>query len=599
MSRIQSRDLEWYFFSSLDRKYSNRSRTNRATGGGYWKTTGKDRPVLHGSRTVGMKKTLVYHTGRAPRGQRTHWVMHEYRLVDEGLRDSGVSQDGYVVCRIFQKSGNGPMNGAQYGAPLIEEEWEEDDDMEIKPLDGDAGGLVDVGIQMDDIVKDPEVSFPPENMHHLLVEHHEEQVNGSHLEISTSLRENIVGDQFYMGGVDGCPIAAVAEDDPTLTAGVEGHHLILDQSCILLPENDGYVELNDFMENEDQDQPKNDSLADYVLETCDEDFLINMNGCGDLPEIDVDEFFDMLSETSDIPEPSQMPPLENDVSPQPSNINSSFSKQSDAQFSESNLVSNDALEDIPFAQDSFVPKYDSGPSITDVFKFDKADEMVNYFDATDNYLDFASLGPVGEFELEDFSNFEISDFSDEFDGTIIPTQNAAQKSSYTDAGIVASSSTMLSAPNDMANGKKDDLTVKKDVQKNDQLDKTFTERLANMLNFIPSPPALAAEHPYGAIKSIDQNSTALAASSNFTAGMIHISSFTVTSTANQCYLQKGRAIGFLFSYNTLGKSASLEPAMMMHDGFTRMVLRGGLYLFLFSTLILAGSFKIGLHMCSR
>lgn len=97
MSRIQSRDLEWYFFSSLDRKYSNRSRTNRATGGGYWKTTGKDRPVLHGSRTVGMKKTLVYHTGRAPRGQRTHWVMHEYRLVDEGLRDSGVSQVGVFV----------------------------------------------------------------------------------------------------------------------------------------------------------------------------------------------------------------------------------------------------------------------------------------------------------------------------------------------------------------------------------------------------------------------------------------------------------------------------------------------------------------------
>jgi hypothetical protein len=32
-----------------------------------------------------------------------------------------------VLCRIFQKSGTGPKNGEQYGAPLIEEEWEEED----------------------------------------------------------------------------------------------------------------------------------------------------------------------------------------------------------------------------------------------------------------------------------------------------------------------------------------------------------------------------------------------------------------------------------------------------------------------------------------
>ncbi|KAH7840649.1 hypothetical protein Vadar_019727 [Vaccinium darrowii] len=126
-SKLKTRDLEWYFFSALDKKYGNGSRTNRATERGYWKTTGKDRAVLHRARTVGMKKTLVYHNGRAPRGERTNWVMHEYRLVDETTEKSGIFQDAFVLCRIFQKSGSGPKNGEQYGAPFVEEEWENDE----------------------------------------------------------------------------------------------------------------------------------------------------------------------------------------------------------------------------------------------------------------------------------------------------------------------------------------------------------------------------------------------------------------------------------------------------------------------------------------
>ncbi|GAB2277307.1 hypothetical protein Dimus_012015 [Dionaea muscipula] len=125
---LKSRDLNWYFFCPRrGNKYANGVRANRATEFGYWKATGNDRTVSHNNHTVGKIKTLIFHRGKPPKGNRTDWVIHEYRLDDSTLAAVGVMQDLYVLCKVFHKSGFGPKNGEQYGAPFVEEEWDDDD----------------------------------------------------------------------------------------------------------------------------------------------------------------------------------------------------------------------------------------------------------------------------------------------------------------------------------------------------------------------------------------------------------------------------------------------------------------------------------------
>ncbi|KAL1821591.1 hypothetical protein DCAR_0418012 [Daucus carota subsp. sativus] len=116
-------EQEWYFFTPRDRKYPNGARPNRAATSGYWKATGTDKPVLSGtgSQKVGVKKALVFYGGKPPKGIKTNWVMHEYRLIPDDrnkykpaadhsdilANKKGSSRlDDWVLCRIYKKKMN-------------------------------------------------------------------------------------------------------------------------------------------------------------------------------------------------------------------------------------------------------------------------------------------------------------------------------------------------------------------------------------------------------------------------------------------------------------------------------------------------------------
>nr|AEO53046.1 secondary wall NAC transcription factor 1 [Oryza sativa Japonica Group] len=121
---------DWYFFSHKDKKYPTGTRTNRATAAGFWKATGRDKAIYSSSNRIGMRKTLVFYKGRAPHGQKSDWIMHEYRLDDPSSAsasvsvnlpsyysssssssspmhgvagDQGAQEEGWVICRVFKK----------------------------------------------------------------------------------------------------------------------------------------------------------------------------------------------------------------------------------------------------------------------------------------------------------------------------------------------------------------------------------------------------------------------------------------------------------------------------------------------------------------
>ncbi|RRT76241.1 hypothetical protein B296_00023818 [Ensete ventricosum] len=124
LARIGER--EWYFYVPRDRKQASGGRPSRTTKRGFWKATGYDRPVRSAADPkwlIGLKKTLVYYEGRAPRGTKTDWVMNEYRLPGPpaSSSDAPPKEEDIVLCKIYRKAAS-MKELEQRAAVALEEE---------------------------------------------------------------------------------------------------------------------------------------------------------------------------------------------------------------------------------------------------------------------------------------------------------------------------------------------------------------------------------------------------------------------------------------------------------------------------------------------
>ncbi|XP_074293889.1 uncharacterized protein LOC141621073 [Silene latifolia] len=111
----------WYFFTPRDKKYPNGSRPNRQAGDGYWKATGADKAIQRDGVKVGSRRALVFYKGKPPKGEKTLWIMHEFRAAavpsqvikrkhssindgDDARDPNSMRLDKFILCRIYKKN---------------------------------------------------------------------------------------------------------------------------------------------------------------------------------------------------------------------------------------------------------------------------------------------------------------------------------------------------------------------------------------------------------------------------------------------------------------------------------------------------------------
>ncbi|PIA28184.1 hypothetical protein AQUCO_07200079v1 [Aquilegia coerulea] len=101
---------QWFFFCPRQEREARGGRPNRITSSGYWKATGSPGLVYSkDDRAIGVKKTMVFHQGRAPTGRKTKWKMMEYKAIEGEATCSNnpsiSTRNEFSVCRVYITSG--------------------------------------------------------------------------------------------------------------------------------------------------------------------------------------------------------------------------------------------------------------------------------------------------------------------------------------------------------------------------------------------------------------------------------------------------------------------------------------------------------------
>ncbi|KAF8043601.1 hypothetical protein BT93_A1812 [Corymbia citriodora subsp. variegata] len=226
-------EKEWYFFSPRDRKYPNGARPNRAAASGYWKATGTDKVIVASSSSsssasahqphekLGVKKALVFYKGKPPKGIKTNWIMHEYRLAESPaynarpntnplkLKDSSMRLDDWVLCRIYKKTNLSPPATSSVATPDQDLEEEEEGFSNIH--------------QHETLKPFADIPF-----NHV-------QNNGGLMSQKSSSFSNL------LDALDYSMLSSFLPDNSPQLAGMPG----FDQSAPLIPNNNNHVDMND------------------------------------------------------------------------------------------------------------------------------------------------------------------------------------------------------------------------------------------------------------------------------------------------------------------------------------------------------------------
>ncbi|KAG6470751.1 NAC domain-containing protein 53-like isoform X2 [Zingiber officinale] len=564
LSRLRSRDLEWYFFSPLDRKYSSRSRTNRATAQGYWKTTGKDRDVSCGARVVGMKKTLVYHSGRAPRGTRTNWVMHEYRLEDSQLAKSGIPQDAYVVCRVFQKNGAGPQNGAQYGAPFVEEEWEEQEianGVVLMPDAEDDDDAVDAHdqeyLEFNDLLQEQEMFVQQDGA----VLDTNRQGSDNDPEDPTIVLDEILKDPSFMDDVFAYINQSKMQSGPTLMDDSGEQILLKNLSHNDPSQTNEYVELNDSENAINKNWNSNERYANFVTGEGESSQLYK--------RIEA-ELLDSAYHCSDQHILLQDVQVEDDLSMQTTNLPI--------------LADGHGVD----PQDQDLIFYDASYPSKAELSFELSDVIDKYFDAMENDLPYDNISISENSEQTNPSGLHHSNIKVE--GCKSLADKAITELPHTNIGAGA-----VSALPDSDYGFKNKYEAIPVLPVNKDSNTTIRSRLTNILGSISGPPALAAEARTSFGKYARQISGTYQVNElRVSPAMVHL----------QNTLQENGNAGLLLSYslpdNNAGrKTSGLRPFRKIHELAVSLLLRGGCYPLFLSALVLTVSYGVGMFIYDK